>query len=118
MSDFLDEVAADCAEAENDLGLPVMVWNDGEKNVTATVAATLTKRGAVLVIGGKEVEIALTLRVRWSGTNAAGTEWEFTAELMPKAGQRVTYKGKPYRIAQVSDAHGAFMEIDVIDPNK
>lgn len=116
MSDFLDEVAADCAEAENDLGLPVMVWN----SQSITCAATLTKRGAVLVIGGKEVEIALTLRVRWSGTNAAGREWEFTTAEngMPKAGERVNYKGKNYRIAAVNDAHGAFLEIDLIDVNR
>ena len=118
MTDFLNEVAADCAEAEADLGLPVMVWNNGTRNVSATVAATLTKRGAVLVIGGKEVEITLTLRVRWTGTNAAGVAWEFTEAVKPKAGERLTYKGKPYRIAQVSDAHGAFLEIDVIDVNK
>lgn len=114
MSDFLDEVAGDCTEAENDLGLPVLVWN----GQSITCAATLTKRGAILVIGGKEVEISLTLRVRWSGTNAAGRPWELTADTLPKSGDRVTYKGKPYRIAQVSDAHGAFVEIDLIDTNR
>lgn len=118
MTDFLNEVAEDCRAAEEDLGQPTMVWHDGTRNVTATVAGTLTKRGAILVIGGKEVEITLTIRVRWSGTNAAGVAWLFTEAVKPKSGDRITHKGKPYRIAQVGDAHGAFLEIDLIDVNR
>ncbi len=114
MSDFLDEVAEDCKEAETDLGGRTMVW--AEK--TYTVAPSLIRRGAVLVIGGKEVEIKLTLRVRWSGTNADGVAWAFTADDMPKAGEKVYYAPRNYRIAQVNDAHGAFLELDLMDANR
>lgn len=114
MSEFLDEVAEDCKDSESDLGSRKMVW----KEVTCIVAPSLIRRGSMLVIGGKEVEIKLTLRVRWSGTNDAGVVWEFTTSAMPKAGEKVYYLTKSYRIAQVNDAHGVFMEIDLIDDNR
>lgn len=114
MSDFLDEVAADCVEAEADLGGYSMNWS----GVAYPAAATTLKRGAVLVIGGKEVEITITLRVRWTGTNAAGVQWEWTADTMPKTGDKVTWKGKTYRIAAVNNAHETFVEFDLIDANR
>jgi len=109
MSDFLDEVRADCEEAETDLGGKTMTWSGG----SYPVAPSLIRRGAVLVVGGKEVEIKLTLRVRF-----AGTGWEFTGETLPKQGQLVTYGARSYRIAQVNNAHEAFMEIDLMDNNR
>ena len=114
MSDFLDEVAADCQEAETDLGSKTMVWFEK----TYTVAPSLIRRGSVLVIGGKEVEIKLTLRVRWAGVSSSGRVWEFTSDEMPKAGEKVYFAPKYYRIAQVNDAHGAFLEIDLMDANR
>ena len=111
MSDFLDEIAADCVEAETDLGAQTMTWN----GLIFPCASTLVRRGAVLVIGGKEVEIKLTLRVRYTGTRA-GVTWEL--ETLPKQGERVVFKSVSYRIAQVSSAHEAFIEIDLMDVNR
>ena len=111
MSEFLDEVAADCVEAETDLGAQTVTWN----GAIYPCASTLVRRGAVLVIGGKEVEIKLSLRVRYTGTRA-GVTWELTT--LPKQGERVIYKSITYRIAQVSDAHGAFVELDLAEVNR
>jgi len=111
MSDFLDEVASDCVEAETDLGAQTVTWN----GAIYPVASTLVRRGAVLVIGGKEVEIKLSLRVRYTGTRA-GITWELTT--LPKQGERVIYKSITYRIAQVIDAHGAFVELDLAEINR
>lgn len=111
---FLSEVQRDCIEAERDLGGASMRW-DG---ALYPVAQSTVRRGATLVIGGKEVEIKLTLRVRYSGMTTDGRSWEFTADTMPKQGQQVEYKAKNYRIAQVNNAHETFLEIDVIDVNR
>lgn len=124
MSEFLDQVQADCLEAETDLGSRLMVWTSQTPGTTGSgltypVAPTLIRRGAVLVVGGKEVEIKLTLRVRFAGTRASGQAWEF--DTLPKQGDRVTYpstSGTDYRIAQVNNAHGAFLEIDLTDVNR
>ncbi len=116
MSEFLDEVANDCQEAETDLGGRSMAWN----GATYPVAGTLVRRGAVLVIGGKEVEIKLTLRVRYAGTRAGGQTWTF--DTLPKQGERVSYPTSgttiEYRIAQVNNAHDTFLEIDLMDINR
>ncbi len=112
MSDFLDEIAADCIEAETDLGAKTMVWSD----VSYPVASTLVRRGAVLVIGGKEVEIKLTLRVRYEGTRSNGLTWEIAT--LPKQGEKVVFNSITYRIAQVNNAHNAFLELDLMDNNR
>lgn len=112
MSDFLTEVQRDCQEAERDLGSATMLWSGN----SYPVAASLIRRGAMLVIGGKEVEIKLTLRVRYSGITSAGRAWEFTT--LPKQGERVTHKDTIYRIAQVNNAHETFIEIDLMDVNR
>lgn len=109
---FLDEVRQDCLEAESDLGSATMNWS----GTSYPVAATLTRRGAILVIGGKEVEIRLTLRVRMSGNRSGGGSWEFTD--LPKQGELVIYKDTTYRIAQVNRAHTSFLEIDLMDRNR
>lgn len=114
MSDFLDEVTEDCREAETDLGGKTMTWSGGNY----PVAPSLVRRGAVLVVGGKEVEIKLTLRVRWSGTKTSGQPWEFSTDAMPKQGQLVGYGSQNYRIVQVNNAHEAFLEIDLMDANR
>lgn len=114
MSDFLDEVMADCEEAETDLGGKTMTWREG----VYPVAPSLIRRGAMLVVGGKEVEIKLTLRVRWSGTSTDGGTWSLDADALPKQGQTLVYGGKTYRIAQVNNAHEAFIEIDLMDNNR
>lgn len=111
MSDFLDEIAADCLEAETDLGAKTMVWSGS----TYPCASTLVRRGAVLVIGGKEVEITLTLRVRYTGIRNGAT-WELTT--LPKQGERVVFNSITYRIAQVNNAHSAFLELDLMDNNR
>ena len=112
MSDFLDEVAADCLEAETDLGGFTATWNGS----SYPCASSLVRRGAVLIIGGKEVEIKLTLRIRYEGTRANGLAWEFTT--LPKQGERVVFKSINYRIAQVSNAHESFIELDLMDVNR
>jgi hypothetical protein len=120
MSDFLDEVQTDCLEAETDLGGKTLAWAArGESPLTYPGASTTLKRGATLVIGGKEVEITLTVRVRWSGTTATGRAWSFGEMTdLPKQGDRITWGGKPYRIAQVTNAHDTFLEIDLMDVNR
>lgn len=100
--------------AETDLGGKTMVWLGG----TYPVAPTVVRRGRTLIVGGFEVDITATLRVRWEGTNGSGVAWEFTADAMPKAGQDVTYGGKTYRIAQVNDGHQSFIEILLMDANR
>jgi len=109
---FLDDVKADCTEAETDLGSRVMTWNSFDY----PAAASTIRRGAVLVIGGKEVEIKLTLRVRYDGTKSNGQTWEFTT--LPKQGELVTYESIAYRIAMVNNAHSTFLEIDLADRNR
>lgn len=112
MSSFLDEVASDLSEAETDLGGEMMTWNAQRY----PVAASLVRRGAVLVVGGKEIEIKLTLRVAYEGRTTAGRDWEFST--LPKHGERVTFNDINYRIAQVNNAHSAFLEIDLMDANR
>lgn len=114
MSDFLNEVRQDCTEAETDLGGRTMVW----LGKTYPVAPTVVRRGRTLIVGGHEVDITATLRVRWEGTNSAGTAWEFTAEAMPRSGDLLNYGGKTYRIAQVNDGHQSFLEILLMDTNR
>lgn len=111
---FLSEVQRDCLEAERDLGGATMRWNEA----SYPTAQSTVRRGATLVIGGKEVEIKLTLRVRYSGITAGGRTWEFEPDTMPRQGERVHYKNKDYRIAQVNNAHETFLEIDLIDVNR
>ena len=111
MSDFLKEVAADCVEAESDLGEKTMVW----MQLHYPVASTLLRRGSVLVVGGREVTITMTLRVRYAGIRNGAT-WEFV--VLPKSGERVNYGGKDYRIAQVNNAHSAFLELDLMDVHR
>lgn len=100
---FLSEVKADCLEAETDLGAKTAIVN----GITYSVAATLTRRDTILVIGGQEVEIKLTLRIRWT-----------EGDTLPAAGQRVTFNSVIYRIAQVSNAHFAFLEIACTEVNR
>jgi hypothetical protein len=113
---FLSEVQADCLEAERDLGLAYMIWRGN----SYPVAQSTVRRGATLIIGGKEEEIKLTLRVRYSGTTSGGRVWEFTTDEggKPKQGELVIYKDITYRIAQVNNAHEAFLEIDLMSRNR
>jgi hypothetical protein len=111
MSDFLDEVAADCSEAENDLGAKLMTWGDNDY----PVAASLVARDSSLIIGGREVSIRLVLRVRISGSQD-GMTWKFNT--LPVHGQRVTYGGIDYRIAAVDNAHETFLQIHLMDVNR
>ena len=114
MSNFLDDIAEDCKEAENDLAIgngdPQFVeWNGGEYDC----APSLIRRGTMIVIGGREVEIKLTLRVRHKGDG-----WDF-AMAVPKSGDLVVLNGvENYRIAQVDRANGAFMQLDLMSPNR
>lgn len=111
---FLDDVKADCLEAESDLGNRVMTWN----GFNYPAAPSTVRRGAILVIGGKEVEIKLTLRVRYDGTKSNGQTWDFGAADLPKHGELVTFNSIVYRIAQVNNAHSTFLEIDLMDRNR
>lgn len=111
MSDFLDEVSADCLEAETDLGGKLMTWNGDDY----PCAASLVMRGSSLIVGGREVELRITLRVRRSGS-FDGRTWTFTS--FPKHGDRVTYGGTDYRIALVDNAHEAFLQIHLMDVNR
>jgi len=113
MSEFLDEVSDDCLEAETDLGEKTMVWNGDEY----PVAPSLVARNTTLVVGGREVEIRITLRVRVSGKWDGGT-WAFQPQSMPKHGQRVTYGGIDYRIAAVDNGHETILQIHLMDVNR
>lgn len=112
MSDFLDGVAEDCKEAERDLGTALgprtVTWDGADYDC----APSLIRRGTFVVIGGREEEIKLTLRVR-----NKGVDWDFR-DAIPKSGQRVVYGLVPYRILQVNQAHGAFMEWDLGSINR
>lgn len=120
MSDFLDQVRADCAEAETDLGGQTFSWAPAGETVKAyPCAPTTQRRGAMLVIGGQEIDISLTLRVRYSGRTAAGRTWDFgDLTAIPKKGDRLIFGGKNYRIVDVVNAHGAFLEINCQDANR
>ena len=104
---FLDEIREDCAEAESDLGNQSLTWNGTDY----PCAQSTLRRGETLIVGGKDVEIRFTVRVR-----VRGDGWVLNP--IPKSGQRATYQSKEYRIGNVNDAHRAFVEIDLIDPNR
>ena len=106
---FLDEIAEDCKIAETDLGSATVTYNE----VEYPAAATLIRRGTTVIIGGREVDIKLTLRVRNKGENEDGA-YNF-GQTPPKSGDKVTFQAVTYRIATVNHAHGAFMEWDLID---
>lgn len=111
---FLDDVKADCLEAEADLGNRTMLWS----GFSYPVAQSTIRKGAVLLVGGREVEIKLTLRVRYDGTKPSGQTWDFSLADLPKHGDIVHYLGTDYRIAQVNNAHSTFLEIDLADRNR
>ena len=69
------------------------------------------RRGASLIVGGFEQEMALTLIV--SIPTLAG------ATSQPTAGKLVVYSGVNYRVARVSTAPGgSHYEIDLMSPNR
>lgn len=111
-SQFLNEIAEDCKAAEADLGTDTGPRVVTYLDVDYECAPSLIRRGTTVVVGGREVEIRLTLRIR-----NKGDDWNF-ASSPPKSGATVIYQTVTYRIAQVNHAHGAFMEWDLMDANR
>lgn len=83
---------------------PALTWNG---DPVACVPSS-TRRGTVIIIGGVEAEIRLTLIARvalFTGTQ-------------PTAGKPVTYGGTVYRIAAVTKTLGGNYELDLMDANR
>ena len=96
----------------------------------ACLASSL-KRGTVIVVGGKEVEISLTLFVRKEvlPTQVTVDSLVITADSTaykadnmsapPRSGNKLTHRNITYRVAAVAEvAGGSHWEIDLMDVNR
>ncbi len=76
-------------------------------SVTYPCSASTEKRGTVIVVGGEQVEIQMTLFVRRTAMATA-----------PRTGRTLTYNALSYRILEVGTPQpGSHWEIDVGDVN-
>lgn len=88
-------------------GSPVFTWLGTDYDCTASTL----RRGTVLIVGGLEAEIALTLSVVISEMEDAASQ--------PTAGKTLIYDSVTYRIARVGKIVGSsHYEIELISPHK
>jgi len=119
-------------ELQNDLAFPGDNGTDEApsflwKGATIPCIPSTETRGTMLEIGGKVLEITLTLRVlRKHFITADSTLITMDSTLYtmdndtptPVAGKKLTFRGRTYRIANAGeDAARAFFKLDLVDAN-
>jgi hypothetical protein len=100
-----DEIAADMLEIHADLDSPTCTY----LGTAYDCIPSGNSRGTTLALGGFEVEIEFSLRIRIDDLG----------DVVPVAGKRITYAGTEYKIAAAyRDGSGAFFCLMLQDPNR
>lgn len=96
MGNLHNEMIADIAVIQGELGFPTFVWvKDGATYPCVASVAQFTRD---LVEGGFTVDQLLTMTVPRYDTQGSPT---FPNDIIPEAQQRITFQGQPYRIENV-----------------